>query len=180
MTFILTRVFSDALTSSANAHSSTIEVIFYMSEKLWFHISLCLLDPIPRHHRPHGPVAVRQLRLPPLDALLPHLLRHHLHRPLRQLLLPDLPPPAAQARCRRLLLLQGGQGHLQRDLQRTEQGSQRSCGDGEQRGEAPGELRQEEEERKSQTGLEEQEDPGRSRQTPEELGWFNLDCAETR
>lgn len=113
-----------------------------------------LSGPVPCHHRPHGLVPLRQLRLPPLDALLPHLLRHHLHRPLRQLLLPDLPPPAAQAR---RLFLQSGQGRRQRRPQRTQQECQRSGGDGGQRRETPGELREEKEERTGQKGLEEKE-----------------------
>lgn len=114
--------------------------------------SLCVSDPVPRHHRSHGFVPLRQLWFPPLDALLPHLLRHHLHRPLWQFLLPDLPPPATQTR--NLLRLQSRQSPLQWDPQWAQQGRQRSSGDGEQGGEAPGEFWQEEEERESQKRLE--------------------------
>lgn len=80
-------------------------------------LSCCVSDSVSHHYRPHGPLPLRQLRLPPLDALLPHLLCHHLHRPVWQLLLSDLPSPAACA-ARRLLFLQGGEGYVQRQPER--------------------------------------------------------------
>lgn len=53
-----------------------------------------LLDPVPRHHWPHRSVPLHRLPVPTLDALGADWLRHHLYHPLRELLLPDLPPPA--------------------------------------------------------------------------------------
>lgn len=114
--------------------------------------SLCTSDSVPCHYWPHGLVPLRRLWLSPLDALLPHLLCYHLHHPVRQLLLPDLSPPAAQTWG--FLLIQSGQGSLQWELQRTQQGRQWGSSDWEQRREPPGEFWEEKEERKSQKRLE--------------------------
>ena len=58
-------------------------------------VCVCVTDPVPRDNRPRGLLLVHWLPFPQLDAVGPDLLRHHLHHPLRQLLLPDLPPQAA-------------------------------------------------------------------------------------
>ncbi|XP_016097894.1 elongation of very long chain fatty acids protein 4-like [Sinocyclocheilus grahami] len=50
--------------------------------------------PVPRHHWPRRSFSLHGLPIPGLDAVGSDWLRRHIHHPVCQFLLPDIPPPA--------------------------------------------------------------------------------------